>query len=434
MKMTNFQLLFTGAFVFFIVCGLVAFSLYTSRSNNIGNVTIWGTLDSGTMAKLINDLSQQDKSFQSVTYVERPDATFVPDVINAMASGTGPDLVLITQDQIHAFSNKLLTIPYGTVSQSDYVSSYVSESQLFLTSDGTLALPFVINPMVLYWNRNLFSSAGLAQPPKYWDDLLTTAQRLTVLDASKNIKKSAIAMGSWDNVAYAKQIVATLFMQAGDAITTYNQSGALMSVFGQTPEGAPENPASSALQFYTEFANPSKVTYSWNRSMPKSTDAFASGDEALYVGFATDYPDLLARNPNLNIGVALLPQIQGNSTAITFGQLTGIAIPRTAGNTSGALTIAQKLSNQTSVGAAAAAFGLPPVRFDVPTDTSANAAQSVFYQSSLIAKGWIDPDYAGSDAIFKTMVETVVSNKSLPDTAVQDAAQSLQALISRTGQ
>lgn len=432
--MTNFQLIFTGAFVFFIVCGLVAFSLYTTKSNNIGNVVVWGTLDGGTMSKLINDLSQQDKSYQSVTYVERPAATFVSDVINAMASGTGPDLVLISQDQLNAFSNKLSVIPYSAVSQSTYVSSYIAESQLFLTADGAFALPFVINPMVLYWNRNLVSSAGLGQPPKYWDDLLTTAQKLTVLDANNNVKKSAIAMGSWDNVAYAKQIVAALFMQAGDSITQYDQTGALRSVFGQTPQGAPENPASSALQFYTEFANPSKVTYSWNRSLPKSTDAFTAGDAALYVGFASDYPDLLSRNPNLNIGVALLPQIQGNSTALTFGQLTGIAIPRTAFNPTGALTIAEKLSGATAVGAAAAAFGFPPVRLDVPTDTSANAAQAVFYQSSLIARGWIDPDYAASDAIFRTMVDAVVSNKSLPDTAVQDAAQSLQALISHTGQ
>lgn len=434
MKMSNFQLIFTGAFVFFIVLGLVAFSFFTARNNNIGNVTLWGTLDSATMTQLLNTLTQQDKSFQNVTYVERPAATYVPDVINAMASGTGPDMIFISQDQINTFSNKLLVIPYSTISQSDYMSSYITEGQLFLTSQGTLALPFVINPMVLYWNRNLFSSAGLAQPPKYWDDLLTTAQKLTVLDGSKNIKKSAITIGTWDNVAYAKQILATLFMQAGDAITAYNQNGALVSVFGQTPEGAPENPASSALQFYTEFANPSKVTYSWNRSLPESTDAFSAGDAALYVGFASDYSTLLARNPNLNIGVALVPQIKGNSTSVAFGQLTGLAIPRTSANSHGALIIAQKLSDQTGAAAAAVAFNLPPVRFDVPVNTSANAAQAVFYQSSLIARGWIDPDYSGSDDIFKTMVDSVISNKSLPNVAVQDAARSLQALILRAGQ
>jgi ABC-type glycerol-3-phosphate transport system substrate-binding protein len=431
MKMSTFQLIFTAIFVGFILLGVLAFSLFTAKNNSIGNVTIWGTADGGTMTELINTLSQQDKSFQSVTYLQRPSATFNADVINAMASGAGPDLVLLAQDQLQTFSGKILTIPYSTVSQSDFTSSYIEEAQLFLTADGSVALPFLINPMVMYWNRDLFSTAGLPQPPKFWDDLLTTSQRLTVLDASNNIKKSAIAMGSWDNVAYAKQLLTALFMQAGDGITAYNQQGVLTSVFGQTPTGAPENPASSALQFYTEFANPSKVTYSWNRSLKKSTDAFVAGDLALYAGFASDYPTLSARNPNLRFGVAMLPQIKGSSTHLTFGQLSGLAIPRTAANVNGALLIAEKLSSQVGVAAASQAFGLPPVRTDVAVDTSASAATTVFYQSALISRGWVDPDYAGSDAIFRDMVESVISNKSLPDAAVQEASQSLQALIPR---
>ncbi len=429
MKMSNFQLAVTGIFVACIVFGVIAFSFYTARTNSIGNVEIWGTLDSGTMTQMINSLNETDKSFQGVSYTQRPSSTFITDVVNAMAAGTGPDLVLISQDQLNAFSGKLLTIPYSAVSQSSYTSSYIGEAQIFLTQGGTQALPFVVNPMVLYFNRDLLSSAGLPNPPKYWDDLLTEAGQLTTFDGTHNIKQSAIALGAWDNVAYAKQILSTLFMQAGDSITGYTSTGALASTFGQTPAGSTENPSASALRFYTEFANPSKVTYSWNRSMPKSTDAFAAGTAALYVGFAGDYAGLGARNPNLHIGVAVLPQIKGNSLSLTFGQLTGIAIPRTALNPNGALTIAEKLSSQTGIAAAVTAFALPPVRTDVPFDTSGDAVQAVFYQSALISRAWVDPDYASTDVIFKQMVDDVVSNRALPDAAVQTASQSLGALM-----
>lgn len=432
--MTTFQIVFTAMFVVFIGLGVVVFALYTAKDNNVGPIVIWGTVDGDTMNHVISDLNQQDRSFQNVAYVQKSSATYAGDVINAMASGASPDIVLLSQDQILQFSNKLATIPYSAVSQSEYASSYIYEAQLFLNQNGMLALPFLINPLVMYWNRDLFTTAGIAKAPVYWNDLLGETQKLSILDASNNVKQSAIALGSWDNVSYAKAILSALFMQAGDSLVVRSQTGAPESVFGQTPSGAAENPASSALQFYTEFANPSKVTYSWNRALPNSQEAFTSGDLAIYLGFASDYSRISARNPNLRFAVALLPQIQGNSTHLTYGQLLGLAIPRTSANAQGALTIAKKLSAQAGIAEASQLFNLPPVRTDVAQDTSANAVSAVFYQSALMARGWLDPDQAATGAIFRDMVEAVVSNKSLPDAAVIDAARSFEALLPRTSQ
>ncbi|MEI6864224.1 MAG: extracellular solute-binding protein [Candidatus Adlerbacteria bacterium] len=433
MKMTNFQLVFTGIFVAFIVCGVIAFSLYSAKGSSLGSVQIWGTVSGDSMQKLLEAMRQQDKDFQSVDYTQKPADTYINDVINAMASGTGPDIILLSQDNISGFSNKLLTIPYSTISQSTYTSSYIDEARLFLNSQGTVAMPFIVNPLVLYWNRDMFATAQLPQPPKFWDDLLVMAPKLTSLE-SANIKKSAVALGEWSNIYYAKAILATLFMQAGDAIVAPNANGYPVAVFGNTPEGATENPAASALQFYTEFANPSKVTYSWNRSLPSSKDSFVAGDLALYVGFASDYAELITRNPNLRFGVALLPQIQGNSTNLTFGQLTGLAIPRTSANIAGAVAVAQRLTSQNGISTASQIFGLPAVRFDVVADTSANTAAQVFYQSALVARSWLDPNTKATDELFQTMINSVTSNKLSPGGAVQEAHASLQALVPQNTQ
>jgi multiple sugar transport system substrate-binding protein len=429
MKTSNFQLLALGVFILFIVAGVITFALYSAKPNSTGPVVIWGTTDEQAMQSYIAQLNQDDRSFQDVRYIQKPANTFTTDVINAMASGQGPDIVMLSQDQIAHFANKIDTIPFSTISQSSYLSSYVNEGQLFLTPNGTLALPFLVDPLVMYWNRDLFQAAGIATPPKYWNDVLTDAQKLTVLDPSSNaIKQSAIAMGSWNNVLYAKNILSALFMQAGDFIVG-GYPGSPVSLFGQTPEGASQNPASSASQFFTEFANPSKTSYSWNRSLPSSQDAFTGGTLAVYLGFASNYTSISSRNPNLNFAVALLPQIEGNSTHVTYGRLIGLAIPRTAANPSGALTIAEKMTSQSGAGLAAQYFGLPSVRLDAAQDTSGDAASAVFYQSALISRGWLDPDAASTDAIFSTMINDVVSNKSLPDQAVQEASQSIQALV-----
>lgn len=431
MQMSNFQLIFTGVLVFLILVGVGVFAAFGGLrgGGGVGKVTIWGTTSQIIIEQGLQELRQQDKSFQDVVYVQKSPDTYNADLINAMASGTGPDLFLITQDKLAVFTDKIQLIPYGSVSQSSFTNSYIDEARLFLSADGVFAMPLFVDPLVMYWNRDMLATAGVAQPPRYWNELLSLAPRLTVLDAAAEVQKSAVALGEWSNISYAKAILTALFLQAGDTILSRDTNGMPTVVFGATPPGAVENPAISALNFYTEFANPSKTTYSWNHSLPESQDAFTAGDVALYFGFASDYTNMATRNPNLRFSVALLPQIQGNSIQLTFGTLTGLAIPRTAANPSGALAIAQKLTDTKAITIFAQQTGLPPVRRDVAVDTSANAAGAVFVQSALIARAWLDLDPAKTDQLFKGMIESVISGGSSPGQAVSEVALSLGALL-----
>ncbi len=431
MKSTPFQLIVTGVFVVFLLVGVGIFALFggSGRNGGVGTVSIWGTEDASVMNHVLDDLRTTDKSFQNVSYTQKDTSTYQQDLTNAMASGTGPDLFLVSQDDAHFFANKISVIPYATLAQSTFTTSYVDEGQLFLTPKGTLALPVLIDPLVLYWNKDLFASAGIPQPPQYWSDVLSIAPRLTTLDGTSNVTRSAIALGVWSNIAHAKEILASLFLQAGDSILSTAADGSTQVSFGMAPTGSSENPTASALSFYTQFSDPTKLSYTWNRSLPRSADAFTGGTLAMYIGFASDYPTLAARNPNIHFAVSPLPQIQGSATRLTFGELTGVAIARTSGNPNGALIIAQKLSSQTGVSAFVTQSGLPPVRRDVAVDTSASAEQTVFAQSALIARAWLDPDQAATSGVFQTMVESVISGASQSLQAVGEAQQSLQRIV-----
>lgn len=432
MKMSTFQLIVTGVFALCILLGVWVFATFNinNGSSAVGHVVIWGTADQTTMDTLLSQLRSQDqKSFQDVSYVAKDPSTYTNDLINAMASGSGPDLFLVSQDEVSHMSDKITVIPWSAVSQQSFTQSYVDEGQLFLTTTGAYALPFMLDPMVMYWNRDVLSSAGVASPPSTWSGFLDMAPRVTSLDGSNNITTSAVALGEWSNIQYAKDILAMLMLQAGDQIVTRDQSGALTTVLGQTPQGAQENPASSALQFYTEFANPSKTIYSWNGALPNSQDAFVAGNVGVYFGLASDDAVIAGRNPNLNFAVSLVPQLSGSTIHMTFGELTGVAISRTSPNQSGALTIAEKLTSQAAVSALATLSPLPPVRRDVSVDTSSNAAASVFAQSALISHAWLDPDPTTTDQLFETMIESVVSGSADPAGAIFSADQSLQALL-----
>ncbi len=432
MKLTTFQLVVLGFFGLCLLAGVGIFATVNNAGNSsVGHVVIWGTADSDTMENLLTTLRKSDqKTFDQVEYVQKNPATYEQDLVNAMAGGTGPDLFLLGQDMVTSFRDKITVIPFSSMSQSTYANAYIDEGELFMTPSGVLALPFSVDPLIMYWNRDMLSTASIAKPPATWNDFLDMAPRVTVLDAGNNVKKSAVALGEWSNIRYAKDILATLFMQAGDPIVVRDAtSGNPKPVLGTTPEGASENPAASALQFYTEFANPTKTIYSWNRALPESQSDFVAGDLAVYFGRVSDYPTIAARNPNLHFAVAALPQIDGGSTRMTFGELTGVAISRVSQNQNGALAVALKLTDQTAISTLAGLTPLPPVRRDVSVDTSNNAAAAVFNQSALIAHGWLDPNPTATDDAFKNMIESIVSGKNVPSGAVFNTTQILGTLL-----
>lgn len=432
-RMSNFQIITTGIFVALVVIGVGVFSLFggAGGSGGVGIVVVWGTADQSAVDTMLTNLvtTTKDGSLRDVRYVAKNPATYESELVDAIASGRGPDLIFLSERNIGTLSGKITPIPYSTVSQSSFVTSYVDLGQLFLTPQGALALPFIIDPMVMYWNRDTFTGAGLSEAPKYWNDFIAITPKITSLDAGATVRKSAVAMGTWDNVTHAKAILSALMMQTGDFITTRNSAGSLVPVLGTRPNNQSESPASGALRFYTDFANPSKTTYSWNRSLQSSYSAFAAGDLAIYFGFASEYRPITERNPNLRFGVATLPQLQGASSKITSGTVQGLAIARGAANPSGALVIAQKLTSTAAIAAIAQQMGLPPVRRDVRVDTSASAAAEVFVQSALMARSWADPNAAATNAIFKSMIESVAAGRSAPEQAVFEAAQALRELL-----
>ena len=59
------------------------------------------------------------------------------------------------------------------ISERDFKNTYIEEGELYLAANGILGLPITVDPMVMYWNRDIFSSAAIAAPPSYWDEFLT---------------------------------------------------------------------------------------------------------------------------------------------------------------------------------------------------------------------------------------------------------------------
>jgi ABC-type glycerol-3-phosphate transport system substrate-binding protein len=327
-KSSTFKIVIIGIFIAFGVLGIIALAGFRGGGGGEANrtvVTLWGTLDRSLFLELDNRHRERTDSSLMVNYVQKNSFTFEDELINALAAGSGPDAILAPPGFIYKHRDKVYQIPYESLSESFVKQNFIEASELFLTSGGALAVPFSVDPVVLYWNRDILSSAGIAVPPATWNEVVSAVPNLSVVDANYNVIQGAIAMGEYDNIGNAKEILSTLLLQVGNQIVVDNggrPSVTLVEKFGN------ERPAESAISFYTNFSDPAKNTYSWNRALPEAQNMFLAGDLAFYIGLASEFNEINRKNPNLNFGVSFVPQLEESRRRTTYGLMRGVAIMR----------------------------------------------------------------------------------------------------------
>jgi ABC-type glycerol-3-phosphate transport system substrate-binding protein len=418
-----FQMVFLGVFVLFVIGGILIFALQKGGGGltNVSETIVWGTISPGEVLSGPSNIFQNDKTVR-ITYVQKDAGTFDGDLVEAIANGTGPDLVILPQDSLLRNLNKILPIPYATYPVRTLKDTFAQEGELYLGTDGVLALPLTIDPLVMYWNRDFFNTAGLVKPPVNWEEFLSLAGTLSVKDTNNNITRSAMALGDFSNISNAKEILLALFFQAEVPIAKVS-SGSVKTDQDANTSGA------SVLNFYTQFANPLGAAYSWNHSLPLSIDYFIANNLAIYFGFASEINAIRAKNPNLNFDVTTFPQLKSSGTSVTFGRMNGVSVLKSSRNPNQSILVATKLSASQADLALSAALGLPPARRDLLAIKPVDPYQSLFYTAALQSHAWLDPSKSETSLIFKTMVESVVSGVLAPSSAFGEASQQIQKLI-----
>ncbi|MEO8637735.1 MAG: extracellular solute-binding protein [Candidatus Taylorbacteria bacterium] len=429
-KTNTFQIVLIGVFAACIVIGVIVFSKVRGTSGVVFSpVTIWGTISKEAFDSVYSEVNQartKKEGALNVTYVQKGEDSFDHDFIEALASGVGPDAIILDQGMLLRHKDKIFPIPFENFSLRDFKDDYIDESELFVDDTGILGLPFFIDPMVMYWNRDTFGGNALASPPRLWTEFFGLTEKLTEKDRNNNILRSAVAFGEFVNVTNAKDILSMLFLQAGNPITKIDNGKLKSSLNSST---FLSSASESVLTFYTEFSNPSKVSYSWNRSMPESKKLFLAGDLALYFGFGSELSDLRAKNPNLNFDVAPVPQPKDAKIKVTFGRMYAFAVLKSAKDIAGTFGSVYALADKKFLVPWVARENVAPPRRDMLSENPGNADLKVFYDSAIMSRGWLDPNVAETSLIFKDLVESISSGKLRISEAISRASQNLDSLI-----
>lgn len=415
-----------------IVAGTAAIALFRgSATESVGTITIWGTLPESDFNDFLGDLKKDKEYLEGVVYKEIPTDNYYTYVINALAAGSGPDLFLVDQGALLGQVDKIRLISYETFPERTFRTEYIEGAEVFLRPEGVLAVPFSVDPLVMYWNRDLFFANGIANPPQYWDEFATLVGRLTIVDNNKNILQATAALGGYSNVTNAKALISTLLLQLRIPIVAWKPDGSLAVNLTRPTSSVGDvslTGGAAAMRFYTEFSDPVRSVYTWNRSLPESRQAFLAGDVAVYFGFASEYRVLKEANPNLNFDLVAVPRIRGALRHMNYGTITGFAIPKSSANATRAFAAARGLSDATALKYWSESTKLPPIHRLLLANPPTDIFGAVVYNAALNTFTWLDPDPTQSDILLETMIEDIASGRKDINSAVGIAESAIGKL------
>ncbi len=422
--MKNIQVIISAIFGVFILLGLFSFAGILPKpgadkiAQTKGTLILWGAVPKANIEKTLSGKFTSGYRDIHLIYVQKNSDTFANSVIEALAAGQGPDMIILPNDLIVRFASKIEPFAPITYPERQFLDTFIQTGEIFIEQGkDILALPFSVDPMVMYWNRDIFTNGNVVQPPKYWDEFLTLTPVLTQKSESRDILQSTISFGEYRNVTHAKDILAMLMLQTGNSMIIRQTDGKYAPTFQGNPEKKIP-PVSEVFRFYTDFSDPLNLAYSWNRSLPQSKDMFLAGKLAVYFGYASELSDLRKKNPNLNFDVALVPQVRGVTNKTTYGRLNGLAIMKTSKNKPLASYTAQILSSPEYSADFAFSLQTPsPVRSVIAKGTT-NPYMKIFYDSAVISKTWMDLRPELTDGMFERTIESIGSGKEKVSSAV----------------
>jgi ABC-type glycerol-3-phosphate transport system substrate-binding protein len=281
----------------------------TAPEGYLVDLEIWGVFDdTDAYQGIFGEYRKINPYIRTLQYRKMPVETYKEDLLDALASGKGPDIFMIRNSWRGAFEDKIVPAPETMLTEKRYRDTLVDAAATdFIGSDQKIyGIPVSVDSLGLYYNKDLLNAAGITRPPVTWEEVLAATRKINRLDQNGNILQSGIALGTAYNINRSTDILAAMMMQLGAKMADPQNGRADFS----------DDAAKKALEFYTRFASEvGSDTYSWNKASHYSIDAFTEGTLGMMVNYSWQYATLKQKNAKLNIGVALLPQFAGAAPA-----------------------------------------------------------------------------------------------------------------------
>jgi multiple sugar transport system substrate-binding protein len=389
----------------------------SSSSSSPQTLQMWARADDAaflpTLVKAFN--KSHPKLKIQLTLV--PDAQVVQKYSLAASNGNGPDLVSTEIGTMATFTPTGWYQDITSLVNGLPYKKYLSPAHLAqATSGGKIyGIPFTADVSVLYYNKTLFSQAGLNpnDPPKTWAQIEADAIKIRKLGGSD--------YGYFFSGACAGCMAFTMLPYV------YADGGNILketSAIG-TPTLSPNPALEKTLAFYRSMWQSGAVApTAKTENGTNQFGAFYSGKIGMFVQGTYPFSVLKNQYKNVNFGVELIPSTDGGTTASYAGG-DNLAITKNA--QSGAKTALLWFASQGEK--MLASQGVLPTRSDIADATYAkqDPRQAVFVQA--LAVGHTPRSTKASPVLFDNTgpFGSLIQNSIFGKGSITSAMSSAQA-------
>ena len=271
-----------------------------------GTVTTW-IMDPGS-PKLQDVLNGYATDFEGEHPGTDVKIEFVPwaqahdKFTTAIAGGKVPDVAEMGTTWTPEFADQGAFEPVEGSGSGEYVSSLVDAATL---DEEVWGKPWYAGARALIYRKDVFKKAGIAEPPKTWEELEAAAAA---------IKEKGGGIYPIEFNGLTEHYYLPTIWQAGGEIATQD---------GETWKAALDSPeAVQAIDYYTSFYKEGytpKASIGWEE--PDAQEAFINGDVAMLIAGGWTYNSIIQTKPELEskIGTALEPAGPSDNTAFAGG-------------------------------------------------------------------------------------------------------------------
>lgn len=293
----------------------------TAASGEKVTITLatWAGADESKELQAVIDKVNAEATDFEIVHQANP-ADYYTKVQTMIAGNTAPDLMWLSQEYVANFADNgaIMDITDQVAALSDMPAAqlddyYPGSLAVAQYAGGLYGLPWIAQPVVLYYNPEMFEAAGIDPPDETWtwDTFKEAAKNLTIKDASGNITQYGVSFNGWPPVHMF------IWQAGGEVISPDLQS---------SPIDSPE--AVQGAQFYAdliynpEYAVPEEVIKEQGFS-----EMAKAGKVAMFFGGAADDLDYAyQKDPqNARMMMALVPKGPKDRTTFAWTAITAVS-------------------------------------------------------------------------------------------------------------
>lgn len=454
--MSKLFIILVLGFIVAVILGVVFIMFFqkTVTPPAAQTLTVWGVWDDTSDLQEIINTYKFLHPYVTVNYVKVRFEEYEDMLIKAWAKNTGPDIYMLPHSWVNRFRSDEFIAPLPPVTNVYYYTTkkvlFQEETEITLATEPSLtpaqikndfvdvvyndvifnnqihALPLFMDSLSMYYNRELLNYARVAQPPTTWDEFTGIVTKVAVLDAEDNIIRAGAALGTYDNIPRASDIVTLLMLQNGTNMSSGNNVYFNLPSTPLSEGGDGYYPGHEALRFYTDFAKNSKSVYTWNESMPNALDTFADGRLAFFLGYRYQDEEIRAKTSGIDYAVAPIPQVN-IQTPVSVANYWLYTVARQSPQTDLAWNFIQFAASNQQVRSYLTGTGQVSALRAIINEQLQDPTLGIFAQQALTARSWYhgrNPEEA--DEYFGILVETVASGTAGIQEAVDLAAKQIQ--------